>query len=89
MSSVQLGPDLGIEYAPELKDLLAPLLAQPEPVVIAADPVGKVHTAGLQVLCAFIRDRRQAGLATRLEPCADSLKDAAGRLGLSAELGLA
>ena len=67
----------------------APLLAQPEPVVIAADPVGKVHTAGLQVLCAFIRDRRQAGLATRLEPCADSLKDAAGRLGLSAELGIA
>ena len=87
--ALELGTDLGIENVEALKQQLAPLLAAKRKVIIDATAVTRVHTASLQVLCAFARERRGAGQVTVLEPCAQTLLDAAQLLGVSAELGLA
>ncbi len=89
MSTVDLGDDLGIEGSTELKTRLAPLLAQATPLVFDASRVGRVHTAGMQVLCALVRDRRSAGLATEFQGCTPTFSDAARLLGISQVLGLA
>ncbi len=88
MSTVPLGEDLGIETSAELKERLAPFLSQPD-VVLDGSTVRRVHTAAMQVLCAFFRSRADAGHQTRLEGCSEALRDAARLLGLSASLGLA
>lgn len=87
MSTVPLGEDLGIETCAELKERLAPFLSQQD-VVLDGGSVQRVHTAALQVLCAFFRTRADAGQHTRLDDCSDALRDAARLLGLSASLGL-
>ena len=58
MSAVPLGDDLGIEAATDLKQHLAPHVAQPGPLVLDAGTVQRVHTASLQVLCSFVRQLR-------------------------------
>ena len=57
MDTVPLGDDLGIEASTGLKERLAPYLDQAHAVVLDATEVRRVHTAGLQVLCAL----REAG----------------------------
>lgn len=47
MSAVPLGDDLGIEAATDLKQHLAPHVAQPGPLVLDAGTVQRVHTASL------------------------------------------
>ncbi|WP_028770955.1 STAS domain-containing protein [Silanimonas lenta] len=89
MPNVELSPEWGIEAAADLKARLAPHLGDADEVVLAAPAASRVHSASLQVLAAFFRSRRAAGRATRLEPCADGLRDAAVQLGIAAELGLA
>ncbi len=89
MQRVELGNHLGIETAAELKTLLQAHLDHKDPVALDASQVQRVHTASIQLLCAFVRDRRKAGKATTIEPCADSLRDAASVLGVSTDLGLA
>lgn len=88
MSSVQLGPDLGIESAAELKETLARHLPSPQPVVMEGPQVERVHSASLQLLGAFVRERSAAGLQTQFRDCAPPLHDAARILGLTHHLGL-
>ncbi|MET0289551.1 MAG: STAS domain-containing protein [Pseudoxanthomonas sp.] len=88
MSTVSLGEDLGIEASAELKQKLAPYLDQAMPVVLDGSEVMRVHTASLQVLCAFVRSRHDAGHETELSACSDSLRNAARTLGLAQTLGL-
>jgi ABC-type transporter Mla MlaB component len=88
MASLDLGSDLGIETAAELKEKLQPALASAGPVVMSGGDVKRVHTAGLQLLAAFARSRQQAGHETRIDPCSDTLRDAAQLLGVAALLGL-
>ncbi|MGY6519263.1 MAG: STAS domain-containing protein [Lysobacteraceae bacterium] len=83
-----IGPDIGIEHAQALKDALSPQLASRRNVVIDASAVERVHTAGLQVLAAFVRERGRAGHGTRLDRPTDTLVEAARRLGLQHALGL-
>ena len=42
-----------------------------------ASQVGRVHTAAIQVLCAFVLARRQAGHATVFDDATDTFRDAA------------
>lgn len=63
MSTVALGGDLGIETSTELKTRLAPLVDQAGDLTLDASQVSRIHTAAMQVLCAFVDARRQA--ATR------------------------
>jgi anti-anti-sigma regulatory factor len=88
MSAVPLGDDLGIEAAADLKQHLAPHLAQPQPLLLDAGKVQRVHTASLQVLCTFVRDRQQAGHSTGFADISHVFRDAARLLGVTAQLGL-
>lgn len=88
MPTVELSPEWGIEASESLKSVLAAHLDAADELVLAAPQAGRVHSASLQLLLAFVRTRRAAGRATRISPCADALRDAAASLGLSAELGL-
>lgn len=88
MSTVDLGEDLGIETSTELKNRLAPLLAQAGPLTLDASQVGRIHTASVQVLCAFVQDRRTAGRSTAFSGCTALFTDAARLLGVSQVLGL-
>ncbi|MFO7338668.1 MAG: STAS domain-containing protein [Lysobacteraceae bacterium] len=87
MNTVSLGEDLGIEASAELKERLAAHLTDPA-VVLDGGAVRRVHTAAMQVLCAFFRSRGAQGLRTELRGCSDALRDAARLLGLSGQLGL-
>ena len=51
--------------------------------------VRRVHTAAMQVLCAFYRSRAEHGRSTELASCSEPLRDAARLLGLGGTLGLA
>ncbi|WP_368565433.1 STAS domain-containing protein [Pseudoxanthomonas sp. UTMC 1351] len=88
MSAVPLGDDLGIEAAADLKQNLAPHLAQPQPLLLDAGKVQRVHTASLQVLCTFVRDRQRAGHSTGFADISHAFRDAARLLGLTVQLGL-
>jgi len=88
MSTVQLGEDLGIENSADLKQMLAPLLASDTELRLDAGQVRRIHTASVQVLCAFVDTRRKDGQAHRFEACNDTFRDAARLLGVSAALGL-
>lgn len=88
MSTVDLGEDLGIESSTELKNRLAPLLAVADPLTLDARRVARIHTAALQVLCAFVQHRRHAGLQTVFHGCTAAFTDAARLLGVSRALGL-
>ncbi|WNH51907.1 STAS domain-containing protein [Stenotrophomonas oahuensis] len=88
MSTVALGDDLGIENSTELKTRLAPLVDQEGDLTLDASQVGRIHTAAMQVLCAFVDTRRQAGYATGFDGCTPTFRDAARLLGLTQALGL-
>jgi anti-anti-sigma regulatory factor len=88
MSTVELGEDLGIETSTELKNRLAPLVAQVGELTLDASQVGRVHTAAVQVLCAFVHARREAGLDTGFHGCTATFRDAARLLGVTQALGL-
>ena len=89
MPTVALSPEWGIEASESLKATLSTHLDTADEVVLAAGEAGRVHSASIQVLAAFVRTRRQAGRTTRIAPCAAAVRDAAVSLGLAAELGLA
>lgn len=88
MTAVPLGPDLGIASAEDLKARLADHIDRPDAVQLDAGQVDRVHTASLQLLCAFVRDRQRSGQQTRIHPVAPELQAAAQTLGLQRALGL-
>ncbi|MCD9087181.1 STAS domain-containing protein [Stenotrophomonas sp. SY1] len=88
MSTVALSQDLGIESTSELKQQLAPHLAQAGELRVDAGQVARVHTAAMQVLCAFVLARQQAGLGTVFDNATDTFRDAARLLGILRPLGL-
>ena len=88
MSTVSLGEDLGIETSTDLKQKLAPYCTESGHVTLDAGQVRRIHTASVQVLCAFVDSRRKAGLATDFHDCNETFKDAARQLGVAEVLGL-
>lgn len=88
MNELSLAPDLGIEHVADLRSWLATHFDHAEPVVLAGDRVARVHTAGLQLLHAFVRDRALAGRVTTITLPSAALVDAANVLALADGLGL-
>jgi ABC-type transporter Mla MlaB component len=72
-----------------LKSQLARRLHQPEPVIVDVSALQRIDTAGLQLLAAFVRDRRTAGRTVAWRGRAAALEAAAGLLGLRNMLELA
>ena len=83
-----LPADLGIEHATALHATLSPLLATLEPVSLVAGSVSRLHTASLQVLAAFVRERTAAGGPTTWREPSSLLRESAIRAGLDSALGL-
>jgi anti-anti-sigma regulatory factor len=88
MIEIPLQSDLGIEHVAELHAVLLPHLDDTEPLALAAGDVGRVHTAGVQLLHAFVRDRAARGCATIITQPSPALARAARDLALAASLGL-
>ena len=88
MSTVALAQDHGIESTSELKQDLSAHLAQAGELRVDASQVGRVHTAAIQVLCAFVLARQQAGQGTVFDNATDTFRDAARLLGVLRTLGL-
>jgi anti-anti-sigma regulatory factor len=72
-----------------LKSALLDLLMDQHPVTIDAHAVERIDTAALQVLCAFVRDRKAAGGEVIWAGCTENFSEAIRLLGLQQALGLA
>ena len=88
-AALRLPAQLGIEAVAALKTSLQPLLMQPDPVVLEADEVERVHTAALQLFCLFCRDRRAEGREVEFARPSAALRSAAALLGTSSLLRIA
>jgi len=87
MTLLAIGPQLGIENVAELREQLVKPSRSKSAVTLTFERIDQVHTAALQVLCAFVRDRAAAKGTTRIQ-APDELKNAAQLLGVSELLGL-
>jgi anti-anti-sigma regulatory factor len=83
-SGTALGADCTIEHAPGLHAQLAKVLADRACVTLDFSAVKRCDTAGLQVLAAFIRERREAGRDLELASLSDNVRATVKLLGLAA-----
>ena len=85
---LMLDADLRIGAAPALRETLLAVLAEGGAVDIDAAAVTQVDTAALQVLAAFSRDARAAGVAVGWTGVSDSFRRGVSTLGLNALIEL-
>ena len=82
-----LNCDCTLTAADSLKAALAALLEAPQTITLEAGAVQRVDTAALQLLAAFVRDRRLGGRAVEWRGAAQALQPAARLLGMEGILG--
>jgi anti-anti-sigma regulatory factor len=87
MNTILIGPNLGIEDATGLRELLLPHLHAEHKIAIGVERIDRLHSATLQVLCSFFRDRAQANGVTCLVGGAE-LRTAANLLGFPDLFGI-
>ncbi len=83
-----LQPECTLADAAELKSALCALLAHEATVTLDAASVERIDTAALQLLAAFVRDRRLAGLAVEWRAVSRAMHSAAQLLGMGSMLSL-
>lgn len=83
-SLATLSADCTIEHAPELQKQLAKVLDDRACVTLDFSAVKRCDTAGMQVLAAFIRERREAGREVELASMSDNFLATVKLLGLDA-----
>ena len=88
MNALPLPADLGIEHVSDLQATLRQHLDDAEPLSLSGDRVERVHTAGLQMLHAFVRERAALGRKTVVTDASPVLADAARQLALAYSLGV-
>lgn len=86
--SLILAAECTVADADALKAELARRVGDSTPVTVDVSALQRIDTAGLQLLAAFVRDRRTAGRAVTWRGRATALEAAAGLLGLYAMLEL-
>ncbi|MEP7246453.1 MAG: STAS domain-containing protein, partial [Gammaproteobacteria bacterium] len=82
--ATSLAADCTIAEAGDIKSRLARVLTKEAPVIVDLSEVRRIDTAGLQVLAAFIRERRAAGREVHCEGATESFQVTASLLGLGA-----
>lgn len=87
--SLALNADCTLAEADSLKAALAGLLDEPQAVTLDASALQRIDTAALQLLAAFVRDRRLGGRAVTWRGAEHALEPAARLLGMGDLLGLA
>jgi ABC-type transporter Mla MlaB component len=80
--SLTLAAECTVAQADSLRSQLARRLDESGAVTVDVSAVQRIDTAGLQLLAAFVRDRRTAGRAVEWRGRASALDAAAGLLGL-------
>ena len=80
--SLLLAAECTVAGAEALKSELGRRLQAQQPVTLDVSALQRSDTAGLQLLAAFVRDRRTAGHAVVWRGRASALETAAGLLGL-------
>jgi phospholipid transport system transporter-binding protein len=88
-ASLTLAAECTVAQADSLKAGLIRLLGDPRAVILDVSALQRIDTAGLQLLAAFVRDRRTAGHRIEWRGRAPALESAAGFLGLRSMLELA
>jgi anti-anti-sigma regulatory factor len=83
-----LDADLRIAAAPALRDTLLKALAAGNAVELDGTAVAQVDTSALQLLAAFSRDARAAGLPVTWTGASDSLQRGVAVLGLNSLIEL-
>jgi ABC-type transporter Mla MlaB component len=86
--SLLLAAECTVAEADALKSELGSRLQRSQTVTLDVSAVQRIDTAGLQLLAAFVRDRRTAGRAVAWRGRASALETAADLLGLRAMLEL-
>jgi anti-anti-sigma regulatory factor len=81
-SRAALGAECTIEHAPELQKQLAKVLDDRACVTLDFSAVKRCDTAGMQVLAAFIRERREAGRDVALASMSENFLATVKLLGL-------
>jgi ABC-type transporter Mla MlaB component len=77
-----------VSEATSLKESLAALLEEPQPVTLDITALQRIDTAGLQVITAFVRERGANGRAVEWQGSAPALATAVQLLGLTSVLKL-
>lgn len=80
--SLRLAAECTVAEAEALKSELGQRLQASAPVTLDVSALQRIDTAGLQLLAAFIRDRRTAGRTVVWRGRASALETAAALLGL-------
>lgn len=84
-AAVALAAECTMTQADALRSQLAAVFAKPA-AAIEISAVRRIDTANLQLLVAFVRDRRAAGLSVEWHGIAQAFTQSADRLGLRAVL---
>lgn len=87
-STLMLGAECTVAEADGLQAELARRLDEPGGVTVDVSALTRIDTAGLQLLAAFVRDRRTSGRAVEWRGRAAALDTAARLLGLGDMLEL-
>ena len=87
-ATIRLGAQLTIREAVPLRAEMLERVDGVDPVGLDASGVQKVDTAGLQVLLAFVDQRRKAGSQVAWTGCSEPLRKAAAQLAIESALGL-
>ncbi|MGH8318971.1 MAG: STAS domain-containing protein [Steroidobacteraceae bacterium] len=87
-AALALAAECTAAEADSLKTALVRLLEEPRSVTLKVGSLQRIDTAGLQLLAAFVRDRRTAGRRVEWRGRAPALNAAAGLLGLHSTLEL-
>jgi ABC-type transporter Mla MlaB component len=87
-TTLALAAECMVAEAAALKDSLAALLNEPQPVTLDVAALQRIDTAGLQIITAFVRDRSSAGRSVEWQGTAPVLTTAAQLLGLNLLLNL-
>ena len=88
VGSLILAADCTVAEVDALKSALTRHLAESGPITLDVSALQRIDTAGLQLLAAFVRDRRTARRAVAWRGRAPSLEAAARLLGLHQMLEL-
>jgi anti-anti-sigma regulatory factor len=83
-SLAALSPDCTIEHAPQLQTQLGKVLSDRACVTLDFSAVKRCDTAGLQVLAAFVLERREAGRDVAFTGMPESFLATVKLLGLAA-----
>jgi anti-anti-sigma regulatory factor len=83
-SRTEIGADCTIEHAPDLQKQLAKVLDDRACVTLDFSAVKRCDTAGMQVLAAFLRERREAGRDVELASLSENFLATVKLLGLTA-----